>query len=101
MTELTRREILAMLLAAPAATSSWAQETAGNSGWIPLFDGKSLNGWKPSEHQGTFKVVDGQIVDHGDRSHLFYAGRVAGADFGNCELILEIRTNPGDTSGAY
>src|SRR3954465_4337583 len=101
MTELTRREILAMLLAAPAATSSWAQETAGNSGWIPLFDGKSLNGWKPSEHEGTFKVLDGQIVAHGERSHLFYTGPVHGADFRNFELTVEVKTMPAANSGVY
>ena len=101
MPELTRREILAMLLTAPTATSSWAQGAAGNTGWIPLFDGKSLNGWKPSEHEGTFKVVDGQIVAHGDRSHLFYTGPVQGADFRNFELTLEIKTKPGSNSGVY
>jgi Domain of Unknown Function (DUF1080) len=98
MPELTRREILAMLLAAPATTCCWSQES---SAWIPLFDGKSLNGWKPSEHEGTFKVVDGQIVAHGERSHLFYTGPVQGADFRNFELALEIKTMPGANSGVY
>jgi len=97
MHELTRREILAMLLAAPTATRSWSQNTA----WFPIFDEKSLAGWKPGEHQGTFKVVDGQIVAHGERSHLFYTGDVHGADFRNFELALEIKTTPGANSGVY
>ena len=101
MPELTRREILAMLLTAPAATSCWAQEPSDTSAWTPLFDGKTLNGWKPSEHQGSFKVVDGQIVAHGDRSHLFYNGPVNSADFRNFELALEIKTMPGSNSGVY
>jgi hypothetical protein len=101
MPELTRRELLAMLLTAPAATHSWAQPTNETSAWIPLFDGKSLNGWKPSEHEGTFKIVDGQIVAHGERSHLFYTGLVQGADFRNFELALEIKTMPGANSGVY
>src|SRR6478609_8024912 len=98
MPELTRREVLAMLLAAPAAPSCWAQDP---NEWIPLFDGKTLNGWKSSEHEGTFKVVDGQIVAHGERSHLFYTGPVQGADFRNFELALEIKTMPGANSGVY
>jgi len=98
MPELTRREILAMLLTAPAATCSWAQSSTP---WFPLFNGKSLNGWKPSEHEGTFKVVDGQIVAHGERSHLFYTGPVHGADFRNFELTAEIKTMPGANSGVY
>jgi len=101
MPELTRREILAMLLTAPAATSCWAQDPSDTSAWTPLFDGKTLNGWKPSEHQGSFKVVDGQIVAHGDRSHLFYTGPFQGADFRNFELALEIKTTPGSNSGVY
>jgi Domain of Unknown Function (DUF1080) len=98
MSELTRREILAMLLAAPAATRAWAQDS---SEWFPLFDGKSLNGWKASEHEGSFKVVDGEIVVHGERSHLFYTGPVHGADFRNFELTAEINTLPDSNSGVY
>ncbi len=56
------------LLAAPA----FASET----GWHSLFDGKTLNGWKHSENDGSFKVEDGAIVVHGKRSHLFYVGDV-------------------------
>jgi len=98
MSELTRREILSMLLTAPAASYAWGQES---SDWFPLFDGKTLNGWKPSEHEGTFKVVDGQIVAHGERSHLFYSGPVHGADFRNFEFSAEIKTMPNANSGVY
>ena len=98
MPELTRREMLAMLLAAPAAGRCWAEDA---SGWVPLFDGKTLNGWKASEHEGTFKVVGGEIVAQGERSHLFYVGPVHGADFRNFELAAEIKTMPGANSGVY
>jgi len=97
----TRREILAMLLAAPVATSSWAQEASATADWIPLFDGKSLTGWKASEHEGSFKVADGHIVAHGERWHLFYTGPVNNADFRNFELALEIKTMPNSNSGVY
>lgn len=98
MHELTRREVLAMLLTAPATVRA---STQNSSDWTPLFNGKSLEGWKASEHEGTFKVVDGQIVAHGERSHLFYTGPVHGADFRNFELMAEIKTMPGANSGVY
>jgi hypothetical protein len=43
-------------------------------GWVSLFDGKSLNGWKANENTQSFKVEDGALVAHGNRSHLFYTG---------------------------
>ncbi|MEQ1853087.1 MAG: DUF1080 domain-containing protein [Chthoniobacteraceae bacterium] len=70
-------------------------------GWIPLFDGKSLDGWKANENAGTFSVKDGELIVKGDRSHLFYAGPVNKADFKNFELKLEIMTKPGANSGVY
>jgi hypothetical protein len=43
-------------------------------GWISLFDGKSLNGWKVGDNAATFSVEAGMIVVHGNTSHLFYNG---------------------------
>ena len=98
MQQLTRREALALLLAAPAAAYALNDSS---DGWIPLFNGKNLDGWKASEHEGSFKVVDGQIVVHGDRSHLFYVGPVHNADFKNFELSAQIMTRPKANSGIY
>ena len=98
----TRREILAMLLATPAAASAWAQDISGTGPLpVPLFAGKSLTGWQPSEHAGAFKVVDGEIVAHCERSHLFYTGLLHKANNRNFELSLEIKTLPGSNSGVY
>jgi hypothetical protein len=72
-----------------------------SAGWQLLFDGKSLNGWKASENQGTFSVQDGELVVFGKRSHLFYTGPVNGANFRNFELSLEIKTFPKANSGVY
>ena len=44
-------------------------------GWISLFNGKSLNGWKANENPESFKVEEGAIVAQGNRSHLFYTNR--------------------------
>jgi hypothetical protein len=81
----------AALIAAP----SLAQE------WIPLQDGKSLAGWKAAERPEAWVVEDGAFVSRGDRSHLFYVGKVAKHDFRNFELSLEVMTSPGANSGVY
>jgi hypothetical protein len=79
--------------------SSRAAESA--DGWVPLFDGKTLEGWKASENQGGFKVVDGTIAFDGARSHLFYVGPVHNADFKNFEFKAEVRTEPLANSGIF
>jgi hypothetical protein len=94
----TRREVLALLLAAPAAVRALGDD---GGEWISLFDGRSLEGWKANEHAETFKVADGQIVVHGDRSHLFYVGPAHHADFRNFEFSAEVMTRPGANSGIY
>ena len=69
--------------------------------WLPLFDGKTLDGWKVSENPASFKVVDGAIVCNGPRAHAFYAGPVRGGNFKNFELKAEVLTAPGTNSGIY
>jgi len=98
MSQLTRREVLGLMLAAPAAAYAFNDDS---DGWIPLFDGKTLDGWKASEHQGSFKVEDGKILVHGERSHLFYVGPVHNADFKNFEFRADVMTRPGANSGIY
>lgn len=98
MTVLTRRDLIALLLAAPAAAYAFGDESGE---WIPLFDGKSLDGWKANEHAEAFKVADGQIVAQGGRSHLFYVGPVKNADFKNFELSADVMTRPNANSGIY
>jgi hypothetical protein len=70
-------------------------------GWISLFDGKTLDGWKASEHPETFTVSDGKIVVHGERAHLFYVGDVHNHDFKNFEFKAEVMTKPHANSGMY
>ncbi len=69
--------------------------------WIALQDGKSLKSWKPAENPATWVVEDGVFVSRGDRSHLFYVGKVAKHDFRNFELSAEVMTAPGANSGIY
>jgi len=75
---------------------------ADEAGWISLFDGKSLKGWKESGAPGSFRVEDGKLVANGKpMGHLFYAGPVKGAEFKDFELKLEVMTRPGANSGVY
>jgi len=69
--------------------------------WIPLFDGKSLDGWKASETPGTFSVEDGNIKVHGKRSHLYYVGPLQNANFKNFELKCKVMTKKWANSGIY
>jgi hypothetical protein len=71
------------------------------SGWHSLFDGKTLDSWRASENEGTFKVENGMIVVHGPRSHLFYTGPVENADFKDFEFKAQVMTTPGSNSGIY
>jgi len=69
--------------------------------WIPLFDGRTLSGWKANENPTTWKLVDGCLMSAGPRSHLFYVGPVRGGDFRNFELEAEVMTRPGANSGIF
>ena len=72
-----------------------------NDGWINLFDGKSLDGWKASEHPSTFSVQDGAIQVFGERAHLFYDGKVGNHNFKNFEFKVSVMTTPGSNSGLF
>ena len=43
-------------------------------GWVTIFDGKSLDGWKINELPESWKLTDGMLVANGKRSHIFYVG---------------------------
>ena len=68
---------------------------------FPLQDGKSLAGWKAPKRPESWVVEDGVFVTRGDRSHLFYVGKVAKHDFRNFEFSAEVMTSPGANSGIY
>jgi hypothetical protein len=76
---------------------------ADESGFESLFDGQTLAGWKASENVDSWKVVDGAIVCHGPRSHLFYVGPDAAkpADFTNFHLKAEVMTKPNSNAGIF
>lgn len=83
-----------------------AQEPAPEEGFVSLFDGKTLDGWKVGDNAELFSVQDGMIVmncpqnDHRP-AHLFYEGPVNGHTFKNFDLRVDVLTYPGANSGIY
>lgn len=90
-----------LLLAAFVAFALPVFAADSPDGWISLYDGKSLDGWKANDDPGTFAVQNGDIIVYGKRSHLFYVGDVNGHDFKNFELKCDVLTRKGANSGVY
>src|SRR5207248_5518554 len=68
-----------------------------NTGWVPLFNGKDLTGWKPHPKQaGTWKVVDGILVSTGGPG-LLVSKR---GDFRNFRLHVEAAVNEKSDEGS-
>lgn len=79
-----------------------AADKPAKDGWITLFDGKTLDGWKATGGEGSFKVVDGAIVANGQpMGHLFYDGDVNKHEFKNFELKVDVKTETGSNGGVY
>ena len=93
--------LIVFLMFIVLASCTITKSRSGNDGWISLFDGKSLNGWRAAENPSTFSVADGAIVVHGPRAHLFYEGPVANHDFKNFEFKVSVMTTPGSNSGIF
>lgn len=75
---------------------------AQGDGWISMFNGKDLSGWKSNEEvPGVFTVENGELKVSGGRAHLFYTGPNGDAKFQSFELKLKVKTTPGSNSGVY
>ncbi|MEL6105952.1 MAG: DUF1080 domain-containing protein, partial [Planctomycetota bacterium] len=88
---------VAIALFASVAT---AQTADTESGFVSLFDGSSLKGWKlAEENPDAWHVEDGKLVCDGSRCHLFYAGDLAPLkDF---HFKCDVMTTPGSNAGIY
>lgn len=93
------KKLFSAILAGTALLLSASAQT--EKGFVSLFDGKTLDGWKVAEDKGAFKVEDGAIVVNGDRSHAFYVGKVNDAKFENFELRLDVMTKPNSNGGVF
>jgi hypothetical protein len=72
-----------------------AEDKPDADGWIKLFNGKDLTGWKASEGV-EWKIENGEILTPPKRSHLFTE-----QEFRNFEFKTECQTTPGSNSGLY
>jgi hypothetical protein len=77
-------------------SKSFAQD-----GWVSIFNGENLDGWKVGNNASSFSVVDGAIQVAGPRAHLFYDGPVKNHMFKNFEFKAQVMTKPGANSGIY
>ena len=92
--------IVALAAVALVAIPAWAADD--EDGFEVLFDGTSMDGWKANENLDSWKLVDGEIVCSGDRSHLFYVGDAdSPAEFKNFHFKAEVMTKPGANSGIF
>jgi hypothetical protein len=87
--------VLTGLLVAAGAFA--AADDSDGGGWISMFDGKTLQGWKAADNPESWSAKDGMIVGDGERSHLFYMLH----ECENCEFKAEVRINHGGNSGMY
>ncbi|WP_242631763.1 3-keto-disaccharide hydrolase [Rubripirellula amarantea] len=96
-----------LLFVFPLCVSVQGQEALENtvaveaeSGFVSLFDGTSLNGWKKAEENSdAWQVVDGMLVCEGERCHLFYDGELA--PLKNFHFKADVMTTPGSNAGIY
>jgi hypothetical protein len=87
---------LILLFAIATVPAGFAQD-----GWISLFNGNDLTGWKIGGNQSSFQIIDHAIVANGPTAHAFYVGPVQNHDFTNFELMVDVKTAPGSNGGVY
>lgn len=103
---------VAVQAADPVPRDNTLTDAENAAGWILLFDGKTLAGWKASENPDSFSVKDGMIVAQGrgavieaqaphPKSHLFYLGPNGAASFKDFELQADVKTERLANSGIY
>jgi len=86
----------ALLPAFAAAQDKQLTAKEKEEGWVSIFDGKTLEGWKGNEPEEGFYIKDGCITGKGGRNHLFYM-----EELGDFELKIDCKINKGGNSGLY
>ena len=89
--------VLGMLGATSFAAAGELTEEMKKDGWVSIFDGKTLDGWKSNEKYEGFKVENGCIAGFGNRNHLFYMKE----EFKNFEVMMDIKINDNGNSGVF
>ena len=79
------------------------------AGFVTMFNGTDLTGWKINENPDSWSVVDGAIKSNGERSHLFYVGTDEYGDtaqtldkpFRDFHFKAMVKTEPNANAGIY
>ena len=93
--------VLAVGLGFMTLVSGQESSNANDEGWVSLFNGENLDGWKVGENADTFSVENGYIKVAGPRAHLYYMGTVENHEFNNFEFKAQVMTKPSANSGIY
>ena len=88
-----KKSLISSLLVVLVQSVACYSDDAEDGGWIRLFNGRDLTGWRASEN-GDFRVEDGAIVVRGKRAHLFTEKQFENFDF-KCEVMTSPRSNSG------
>ena len=88
---------LSLALIAVALAASCAIAADDKDGWISMFDGKTLTGWKANQNPESWTVRDGCITGDGDASHLFWMEK----EGENLEFKAGIKIGHMGNSGMY
>jgi len=95
--------LLLALTLSLAAERAVAADDPDGPGWITLFDGSILKGWKANENNEQWKVEDGAIKVAGPRSHLFFVGEDENnpPQYESFHFKADVKTTKGSNSGIY
>lgn len=86
------------LLTAMVLPAAAEEKKKDSEGWIQLFNGKDLSGWKTHpDDKAKWEVVDGAIVGTGPAGHLFSEKD----DYENFHYRVEAKINDKGNSGQY
>ena len=86
-------------LTGTALSQSLPETTASSNNWVPLFNGRNLDGWKPvNVAPDTFTVRDNMIISTGKPTGVLRTDRM----YENCIVELEWRhMKPGGNAGLF
>lgn len=73
-----------------------------DAGFVTIFNGTDLSGWKSNEEvPDSFAVQNGELQVVNGRAHLFYVGDNGAPKLKNFELKLKAKHSPNSNSGIY
>src|ERR1700688_561677 len=91
------RTLLALALLSVFAAAADKNPKKHRDEWQPMFDGKTLDGWKASDHPESWSVKDGLIHGDGPGSYIFYMKEQCF----NCEFKADVKIGHLGNSGMF